>query len=180
MLAAYNQVAGALSWFPELHGGAGGLVFVDQGSVQKWNPGTNTWAPINTTLSPLLGPYGQWSAYANGSVYVGGGNGSAIAYRVTSAATLSQVASTPINAGEGPSPQTVCAHPDGTSLLLFQAGASGNTYRFNGSSWSQTGTHSIGKDNYFFVPIPEYGVVVFVCQGANAAASTPNCRVYKP
>ena len=189
-LTGNNQVGGSLEWFPELNSGAGGLIFTDQGGMQKWNPALGTWSYIGAGFNPILGNYGQLGASAGGFVYGGGGTGGAngtvsLVYRVGSAGTsYAGIANAPHGIAISVESSALVAHPNGSGdLLLFESpspGSANRIHRFNGTSWSQIGTHSIGKDNYFCTPIPEYDVIVFICQNNNASTADPNCRVYKP
>lgn len=171
-----NQVAGGLEWLAGLNGGAGGLAFCDTLSVETWHPATNAWTMRNSSLSGL-GSYHNWIVAAAGSIYFGGGNGSSTMYRLAANGTVSSAPSTPIQAGVGAG--IVMRHPDGNQLLLFSQGATGAIYRFNGSSWVSHGTHQIGgaTNLWFGVPIPDYGVVLFVAQ--TASTGVPVVKVYK-
>lgn len=176
-----RQVAGGLEWFPQLHGGRGGLVFIDVLSCQTWNPSTNAWTTRSSTLSGM-GPYHNWIAAAGPYVYFGGGNGSRAMYRLSADGSVSTAPSTPLEAGiwaaGGNAP--VLSHPDGNQLLQFAPGSSGAIYRFNGSAWVAHGTHQIGPRQWFGVPISDYGVIMFVAQDGSGTSYTPVVKVYKP
>jgi hypothetical protein len=169
-----SLVAGGLEWFPALNGGAGGLVYVDQASVQTWNPSTNAWT-VRGSLSGL-GPYNIWIAAAAGAVYFGGGDGSSATYRMSASGAVSSAPSTPIGGGVGAG--IVLQHPDGNQLLQFAPGATGAIYRFNGSSWVAHGTHQIGglTLHRFGVPIRDHGVVLFI----SYSGGSPIVKLYRP
>jgi hypothetical protein len=101
-------------------------------------------------------------------------------YRLSANGAVANAPSTPQNAGiwasGGAAP--VLSHPDGRQLLLFSPGTAGAIHRFTGTSWVAHGTHQIGAVQWFGVPIPDYGVVLFV--GQASSVSTPIAKVYKP
>lgn len=179
-----NQVAGGLEWLAGLNGGAGGLAFIDFSAIETWNPVGDTWTIRSSSLSSM-GLYHNWIAAGGGSIWGGGGNGSTRMYKMTAAGTVTTSTDTPIQAGiwaeasDGKAP--VISHPNGSDLLQFASGATGAIHSWNGSSWSNIGTHSIGGTSsaWFAVPVSDYGVVVFVTQEL-PSTGTVVCRVYKP
>jgi chitodextrinase len=176
---AANQVAGGLEWFPELNGGQGGLVFVDLLGAAWSNAALTSWQQQSGTS--MSGKYQNWVAHAGGFVYWGGGSGGGgQMYRLSPTGVVTTMPITPINAGVNSDAAIVLPHPNGTDLLLFQAGvASGAVYRFNGSSWSNIGTHQINSANFWIgAPVPIYGVIVFIVHPDGSR--TPYARVYKP
>jgi hypothetical protein len=176
-----RQVASGLEWFPALHGGRGGLVFIDVLSCQTWDPATNRWTTRSSTLTGM-GALHNWIAAAGGYVYFGGGNGSRVMYRLAADGTLTSAPSTPLEAGiwsaAGAAP--VLSHPDGSQLLQFAPGSTGAIYRFNGSAWVAHGTHQIGPAQWVGTPISDYGVVLFFAQAGSGLGYSPVVKVYKP
>jgi chitodextrinase len=174
-----NQVAGGLQWFPSLNGGQGGLVFVDVFGAAWSNAAIASWQLQKGTS--MSGNYQNWIALAGPFVYWGGGSGaSGQMYRLSSTGVVTTMPNTPINPGVNTDPAIVLSHPNGTDLLLFETGvASGAIYRFNGSAWTNVGTHQINSANFWIgAPVPIYGVIVFIVHpGGNG---TPYARVYKP
>ena len=171
-----NQVAGGLEWFPQLNGGAGGLVFVDATGASWSNAALSSWT--RQSGSSPSGPYHNWVAQAGGFMYWGGGNGSTAMYRLSSTGSVTVMPSTPLEAGNIFNNAIVLPHPNGTDLLLIGTSAGGPIYRFNGTSWTSVGTHQIGQPLWVGFTVPEYGVVVFVQHvDGNGAASA---FVYKP
>jgi hypothetical protein len=172
-----NQVAGALEWFPELNGGAGGLAFADELGASRSDATLKSWTGQSSISKS--GPYHNWCARAGGLFYFGGGNGSSAMYAMNAGGTVSAKASTPLSAGSAGA-SMVFAHPNGTDLLLFQNSASGAIHRFNGTSWSNAGTHQIGVSDGLWMAcaIPEYGVMVFIRN--ERGSGTPTCVLYKP
>jgi chitodextrinase len=171
-----TQVAGGLEWFPQLNGGAGGLVFVDWTGASWSNAALSSWT--GQSGSSPSGPYHNWVAQAGGSMYWGGGNGSTAMYRLSSTGSVTAMPSTPLEAGNIYNNAIVLPHPNGTDLLLFGTAAGGPIHRFNGSSWASVGTHQIGQPLWVGFTVPEYGVIVFVRHvDGNGAASAV---VYKP
>lgn len=177
-----NQVAGGLEWMQGLNGGAGGLAFVDQLSLETYNPGNNTWTVQNGTLTSV-GPYHNWICAAGGSIWGGGGNGSTRMYKMTAAGTVSASTDSPREAGIWAEAVTARAtpvgHPDGTKVLIFNTGATGTIDQWDGTSWTSLGTHQIGAGGWFGVPVSDYGVIVFVVQNISSTGAV-TCRVYKP
>lgn len=173
-----NQVAGALEWFPELNGGAGGLAFADELGASRSSASLTGWTgQAGTSRS---GQYHNWAARARGLFYFGGGNGSTAMYAMDANGTVTSKASTPLQAGSYGS-SMVFAHPNGADLLLFQNRATaGAIHRFDGTSWSSIGTHQIGVSDGIWMgcAVPDYGVMAFIKnQGGNG---TPTCVLYKP
>jgi hypothetical protein len=174
-----NQVAGGLQWFPNLNGGQGGLVFIDVLGAAWSNAALTSWTSQSGTSQS--GNYQNWVAQTGGAVYWGGGaNGSLAVYRLSSNGVVTTMPNAPMTTGVNTDSAIVLAHPNGTDLLLFQAGvAQGAIYRFNGSSWSNIGTHQINSSNFWIgVSIPIYGVIVFIVHPDGSG--TPYARVFKP
>lgn len=174
-----NQVAGGLEWFPERNSGSGGLVFADTLGCAMSDAALTTWT--GQTGSSSSGAYHNWIQYANGRVYFGGGNGSSAMFSIGSTGTTpSSHSATPLSAGPNLD-GIVLGHPNGTDLLLFENfAASGAIHRFNGTSWSSAGTHSIGDSSGCWAggAVPEYGVMLFLM--FPNTSGTPFCKVYKP
>ncbi len=185
-----NQVAGGLEWFPELNGGAGGLVFIDTFGASWSNAALTSW-----TSGPqvAIGQYQNWIAHAGGYVYWGGGQGNTSMYRTDSTGAQVQMPNTPISGGVNEDSAIVLAHPNGHDLLLFGTSAGGPIYRFDGASWTNIGTHQLqssvdGSDLWVGFTIPDYGVIVFLQHlgigstnmSVTGTSGTGSAAVYKP
>jgi len=173
---AANQVAGGLEWFPQLNNGGGGLVFVDQVGASWSNAALTSW---NTTPTIMSGGYHNWIARAGGFVYWGGGDKSSAMYRLSPTGAAAAMPDTPLQAGVNSEQAIVLPHPNGTDLLLFGTSSGGPIHRFNGSTWSNIGTHQIGGQLWIGFTIPDYGVVIFLRHPAGAL-DTASAVVYKP
>lgn len=176
-----NQVAGGLEWFPELNGGAGGLVFVDQLGAAWSNAALSAWT-AQAGSSPS-GPYNNWVARAGGFVYWGGGNGSKAMYRLSPTGVVSAMPATPLFAGNNTNDDdtnqaVMLAHPNGKDLLLIGTAVGGAVYRFDGTAWTSLGTHQVGPQYWIGFTVPDYGVVVFLRTGGTGGPVT--ATVYKP
>lgn len=171
-----NQVAGGLEWFPQLNGGAGGLVFVDTFGASWSNAAMTSWTSTPTLMS---GQYHNWIAAAGGYVYWGGGNGTTSMYRLSPTGATATMPDTPLEAGNNENASIVLPHPNGTDLLLFGTSPGGPIYRFNGTSWTNVGSNQMGDQLWVGFTIPEYGVIVFV-RHAGVGTGAASAMVYKP
>lgn len=176
-----NQVAGGLEWFPDLNSGSGGLVFVDLQGANWTNAALSSWTAQSGDSTS--GDHDQNIAYAGGFIYWGGGGSSTALYRLTSAGAVSAMADLPFAAnhsfaGDGGDGCFIAA-PDGVGLLLFEAAANGDLRYFNGSAWSDLGSHQIAGWPFLVAAIPEYGVVVCV-QLPQSGTGTPTAKLFKP
>jgi hypothetical protein len=176
-----NQVAGGLEWFPELNGGAGGLVFVDQLGAAWSNPALSGWTVQSG--SSVSGPYNNWIAHAGGFVYWGGGNGSTAMYRLSPTGSVTPMPSTPLMVGNNTNDvdtnqAIILTHPNGSDLLLFGTASGGAIYQFDGTSWTNVGNHLLGPQYWIGFTVPDYGVIVFL--QTNLTGSIASAMVYKP
>lgn len=189
----FLQVASALEWFPQANSGAGGLVFVNVGngsseigSTQISNAAVSSWgSPVDAPTS--MSAYCNWIAASNSVLYFGGSNTNA--YSMAANGSMTTIAATQLSAGagvpwtgSGENRSPVVAGPDGASLFQFEYATNGNIYKFNGTSWSNVGSHSlvggVGTAGWFLVSIPDYGVILCVQQNS-ASVGTVTAKVYK-
>jgi hypothetical protein len=99
-------------------------------------------------------------------------------YRMSATPTFTKMPDAPLNAGVNTNLSIVLPHPNGTHLLLFGTGSGGPIYQFNGTSWSNIGTHQIGSQFWIGFTVPEYGVLVFLRHPSGSGAAS--AIVYKP
>jgi hypothetical protein len=183
---SYMQVAGGLEWFPALNSGSGGLVMLNNKECKVSNSSVTSWAYATGGGSSALSgayDYHNWIAKTSSYCYMGGGNGSTAMYRLDASGTVAASTPTPYTAGiwanGGNAP--VISHTNGTDLIQFPTTpTSGTIYKFNGSVWSSIGTMNVGTgyDQWFAVPVFEYGVVVFVA--LSTSLGEPIVRLFKP
>jgi hypothetical protein len=69
-------------------------------------------------------------------------------------------------------------HPNGTDILLFHVASGGPIYQFNGTTWSEIGTHQLGGQFWIGFTVHEYGVIVFLKHPGGTG--TPSALIYKP
>ncbi len=172
-----SQVAGGLEWFPQLNGGAGGLVFVDVLGPEWSDAGLANWQSANAGS----GSYDNFIARAGGNIYFGGGHGNLSMYRFGPTGTVTQMPDTPIGVGvNSVEAAGLIAAPNGTDLLLFEwIVANGRVWKFSGGAWTQLANHQMADPQWWIMgSVPDYGVVVFLAHPAGAG--TPYARVYKP
>jgi len=172
-----NQVAGGLEWFPQLNNGAGGLVFVDTFGASWSNATLTSWQSTPNNLTS--GQIHNWIALAGGFVYWGGGGDTTAMYRLSPAGVATRMPDTPIGTGVNANSGVVLAHPNGTDLLLFGTSAGGPVYRFDGSTWTNIGTHQIGGQLWVGFTIPDYGVMLFL-RHENVGTGDGSAALFKP
>ncbi len=171
-----RQVAGGLEWFPELNGGAGGLVFIDTLGASWSNAALTSWTSTSNLTS---GRYHNWIASAGGFVYWGGGGGLTVMYRLSPTGSAVKLPNTPIPAGVNEDAGIVLTHPNSKNLLLFGTAAGGPVYRFDGATWTSAATHQIGGQLWVGFTVPDYGVIVFV-RHENVGTGAGSAIVFKP
>lgn len=178
-----NQATFGFEWFPQLNGGAGGLVFSEMFSIQTSDAAITTWTPRTTTNTQIMGQYHIASALAktSGIVYSGGGNGSNRMWKTLSTGATSEIAQAPINPGIYVNGQAcLVPHPNGVDLLLFGCPSQSSAiYRYNAASdtWTSVGSHSLGNGEIMAVTASRYSGVVLIMQ--TTAFATPTCTLYK-
>lgn len=178
-----NQITGALLWYPQLNGGAGGLVFADQVGVQWTNAALSSWQYQSGTA--LSGGYDTNAALAGGYVYFGGGTSGATSafYRMDSSGNVIPRAALPAIASQNSAGAGVLlSHPsESNNLLLLQMNPGATTYKYTAStdSWASVGANGL-TESLLHMPtvIPDYGVIVVVTHGGTQ--TTAYCKVYKP
>lgn len=177
-----NQFSGGLEWFPELNSGAGGLVFVDTLGANWTNAALSSWT--GQAGSSVSGDYDNNVAYANGFVYWGGGsNGTPSAFfRLSPNGTVTSMTNLPFNVNQDSagSDGVMLASPNNQGVVIFAQPASGGNFQyFNGSAWTNMGSHQNTNDTYFLGgTIKEYGVCLFVSIDSGGSA-TPVAKVWK-
>lgn len=171
-----NQFAGGLEWFPELNGGSGGLVFVDSLGAKYTNAALSSW----TDADAAGGDHDQNIAYFGGNVYFGGSSdGDLNLYRMGPTGTITAMADLPFPANTNVGDGMMIAAPNNNGLFLLEAASNGDFRFFNGTSWSDLGSHQFQNDEYFLpVPISTYGVILGVTIDSSGVA-TPAAKVYK-
>lgn len=176
-----NQVAGALAYFPEMNGGAGGLVFADVGGAKCSNSAMTSWSDATGASPTGLGFYQNFIAHNNAKVYFGGGNGSVKMYSVNASKVAAAAADTPIECGSS-NAGVILAHPNGVDLMAFAAAAGGAHYKYNaaGDSWgANIGAHGLTRGNIWAgCTLRELGIFFFI--EFPGSVGTPTCRLYKP
>jgi hypothetical protein len=191
-----GEIYNCLQWFPQLNGGAGGLVYAGALGTKYTNAALTSWS---SSPELLAANYQNWIAYTptSGHVYWGGGSASApydkIMYRMSATPTFETRASTPHQAGTSSDNSIILPHPNGTDLMSFQcsAGAQIHKYTASSNSWgSSIGTHPLGlnfivpgnPDGWIGTTIHEYGVIVFLKHQSTTGGvhGTSSCIVYKP
>jgi hypothetical protein len=187
------QVAGALTYFPDRHS----LVWLD-GDFGAWELSisggscSGSWTHIGganqDSFSPRLAGLGSYHNEGEYSflcqcVILGGGNGSNVLYKYSSAGTFTQIATPPVAKVKIPDDSV----PDGTVftvdpasghfMLWDQPTAGSQYYDYNPNTnvWitvqTSGGAFPSPQGNDFDVvaiPISDYGVTMFVEAGANS------------
>lgn len=176
-----NQFDSPLTFFPELNGSAGGLVFADALGVSWTNAALSSWKSGPQDLGGIIGNYDTWGAAAGGFVYFGGGNGSNAMFRLDPNGTRTRLANVPVDSGPNNHRYSVIAHPNRVDLLALPLGAgAGALWRYDAKSDSWISGSSITVNSQFTIAtsIPDYGVVVFWLQEGSGGLN--RCKLYKP
>jgi len=155
----------SLTWFPELDGGRGGLVYVNQNGRAAWFDGT-AWHALPVPAHEPWAGYNQFSEYdpVHKRVLLGGGNGSGrVLYALDAAGTLTRMQPAPIELGVG---RTLAASDPltGTFLVTVLATQEYWAYDIERDAWTNVTGTLHGKPRLasaFQVAIPEYGVILY-------------------
>lgn len=173
-----HQVAGGLCWFPERNG----LYFFDgQWGTFWYSFDTGLWSRETTALTGVF-VYHNVCVYnsTHECVVMGGGNNSDYLYKVDSGGNISAVDNAP--EGVGIEQTLFTTDPVSGKYLMFTE--SGNLYDYEVSTdtWSQLDdsgveifTYGNNVINTIQVPIPAYGVLMFV----KWSTSGQNVHLYK-
>lgn len=191
-----NQINGALEWYPELNGGAGGLAFFDTFGAYWTNAALSSWSNEFDSQGGTIswsGDYDQNVARAGGYLYFGGGTcaGSTCTsnsydlkfYRMNSTGHVDQMANLPRSVSQNAdiANAVLLPHPNGTDLLILPMAPGGTIYKYTAAtnSWATNGTTAF-TEGILHLPtvIPEYGVIVIITHGGTQ--TTAYAQVYKP
>jgi hypothetical protein len=161
-------IAGGVEYFPEI----AGLVYVGRSTVSVFTGGS--WKNLyDANLS--MGEYHNIAMYSpqHKVVYLGGGDGSRVLYRMTSTQSVVRIADAPINVAVASSVTTV--DPVSGNLLVFSDSSTAYQYTPTSNSWSRlsmSGATPLGGGvaDTVAIPISTYGVIMFV-QGGRGSAS---------
>lgn len=175
-----NQVAGALVYFPELNGGAGGLVFVDVAGAKTTASDLTTWADATGAAPTGIGNLQQFGVRANGHVYFGGGNSSTKMWKLNASKVVTACADTPVECGSA-NTAVIVTHPNGVDLLAYERANGGNFYKYDAvaDTWSGPTAHQIAASSIFAAAaVPDANVVFFL--RFPGVAGTPSVILHMP
>ena len=171
--APWGDVTPALTWFPELNGGAGGLVAAGIHGGLIWFDGT-TWHTINSQTELWQG-YNQFVEYNPMHKVVWVGNNTAH-YKLDAALNLTQLSTPPIKVAVG---DTIEVIDPASGKYLVKGIKDGHTdwweYDIIADSWTNitsamANRPSLGNE-LFPVAIPKYGVImIFEAKGETERA----------
>lgn len=177
------QVAGGLEWFPELYGGAGGLVHYDErAGVSTWEESSNTWIEY---ANQDTGLYHNFIEYLpdNGVVLFGGGNTdvprtySKAVFQIDGSGNITQRNDSPFPMGiyrKG-----IFIAVAGKRPTLFAYNDRVYEHNYSADTWADVGGHNlfqVGASTQWVtgIGIPAYGVVMFLIE-----KGTPLIQIYK-
>jgi len=159
-----SSSVGAIEWLPTI-GTAGGLVWMSDKVVQRWDKATDTWeTAITTTLDQGIHAMAIRNV-AEDLVYVGGGNEDPTTFHTVGASGgLTAIAASPVNAGVNASCTTAC--PVSGDMISVYGDSVGYKYTLATDTWAAlSGVPNFGpagKPEYMIaIPITTYGVVMF-------------------
>lgn len=172
------QVAGGMCWYPERNG----LYFLDgDWGVFYWDASTELWSRESTGLADVYS-YHNVCVYnpVHGVVLLGGGNNSKALYKVISDGTISRITDCPLGVGIEQTLFT-CDPVSGRYLAFFETGEFYD-YDVPTDTWDEldagdVAIYTYGNNviNTVQVPIPAYGVIMFV----KWSTSGQNVHLYK-
>lgn len=179
-LSAWSQntkAAGGLSWFPGV-----GLIYSDGAFVIRYSGGS--WSTVSALGGDSYHDFSEYNSTANVLIF-GSGNGSALR-RMTSALSVSTVASPPFNIGAAHEQGVCISDPSSAKLVAYQKGTTNwAEYDITEDDWSSLSqcsgdgsTPASGTPNLtgnlnqpvIGIPIPEYGMMMFI---QHKGSSTP-------
>jgi hypothetical protein len=163
-----TQPAVGLTWFPELAGGAGGLVFVNGVGLTAWFDGA-AWTEIAGAQDEPWGTYNMFAEHnpVHGQVWMGAGNdGDRINYVLDADLQLTRGQDAPVSLNNGNALHTV--DPIGGNYLVKHEGEDVPItwweYDAPADVWTEIvdmqGAPDFSETSEFQVPIPECGVIL--------------------
>jgi hypothetical protein len=161
------QVAVGQAWFPELQGGAGGLVYVNGSGRVAWYDGTS-WTALTAAEADPWGSYNTFAEHdpVHGSMWMGAGNdGDRVHYRMDSSLAFTKLADAPISLNNGAAlhscdPQSgryVVSNLDDYTWWEFDA----QTDQWGQIQNMQGEPPNLEQGATFHVPIPDCGVILY-------------------
>lgn len=175
-----NQVAGALVFYPELNGGAKGLVFVDVAGAKATASNLTSWADCGGAAPTGIGNLQNFGVRANGKVYFGGGNGSTKMWKLDASKVATACADTPVECGSA-NTGVIVPHPNGVDLLCYERANGGNFYKYDaaGDTWGSGTAHQIAASSVWAAaPVPDSDIVFFL--RFPGVAGTPTVILHMP
>jgi hypothetical protein len=176
--------ADALQWHPGLNGGSGGLVHCGPAAIYISNAAVSSWTVLRsaTGTSGLLSMQGINNQLDSNNVYIGGGSGNTIMWRIAANGTLTQQGNTPVAYSVNPWPMSGAGSlfrgPGTQKPFIIRADGTINEYTFSSNSWSGTITtipFSPDQGLYIGGPIDELNVSVFMY---NTGSITPSSTMW--
>lgn len=194
------NVAGAIDWWPQMNGGAGGLVVADQTHAVGSNASFTSWAQ-GVSVPDDIGQYQLWGVLTTNYYYWGGGSrfsgtmDPTVFYRTDTAFKATRYTNLPYKTGVGSMGGAIPrAHPNGIDMVLFPAQLVGDMHIFRAGTgqWSRIRTVSAGVPPFNGVVSPDslvgtsyvgctlhdLGVILIV--HCNGAGNQPAMTLYKP
>ena len=165
------QAAVGLTWFPELDGGAGGLVYVNgNGEVARFDG--NAWTLVEGAEAAPWGTYNVFAEYnpTHGLVWLGGGNeAETTSYLLDGQATLTHLGDAPVSLNVG---RTLhMADPVSGNYVVFEREL-GAWWELDpiADAWTEITDMQSAPDfassqewsSVIQVPVPECGVILFL------------------
>jgi hypothetical protein len=174
-----NPCCKALSWFPDINGGKGGLVVTSNDGEVAWFNG-QTWTLINGAQAAPWGDYELFSEYnpVHKLVWMGGGNvwhqdpdydpnRAKVNYTLDAQLRLTRKKDAPFSLKACASLKS-CDPVSGKYIVYDFHGQAWWEYDVVNDSWSQitnmNAEPDLGENSAFHVPIPEYGVIMIFKQ----------------
>lgn len=171
-VAPNTSVAGGLEWLPSI-GTLGGLVLFLAPAVHLWDKANDAWTTVASGLGPSTFSSIALRSVPHDLVLVGGGDGSAGLWKIDATGRVTTCANCPIEFGIG---QTITTTDPATGeLLVIRSDSVAYRYSVGSDAWSPlslSGAPRFGAvdagSNIVAIPIPAYGVVMFLFGGAAA------------
>ena len=159
-------VAVGQAWFPELQGGAGGLVYVNEGGRVAWFDGSS-WTALTDAEADPWGSYNLFAEHdpIHGSMWMGAGNdGDRVSYRMDASFGFTKLADAPISLNNGVALHS-CDPQSGRYIVTNLDDQTWWELDAQADSWAQItdmqGTPTLDSGATFHVPIPECGVILY-------------------
>ncbi len=158
-------ITASLTWFPDINGGKGGLVYFNDSGKLAWYNGLS-WTILPNTL---MTGYNQFSQYDPVNKVILFGNGSGL-YKLNSSLVVTGLTKPPISLGINGS--LVSNDPiSGNFIVTDLSTGAWWQYSVTTDAWTQLttlknapnfgGYNGRGSSNQFHVPIPDYGVILY-------------------